>query len=116
MHFFFFFFFFLFFFCFFFLFLFRGLDTLVRIFCLCFKRETSFVIMCPFLRTNPSSRLVFTLKRKFYNKWQKKIRSFMMHPKNITGVYMGIHYFSYFCSKHRLWVLVRTALSSGSNE
>ena len=26
------------------------------------------------------------------------------------GVYRGIHYFSYFCSKHRLWVLVRTAL------
>ena len=26
-----------------------------------------------------------------------------------TGVYRGIHYFSYFCSKHRLWVLVRTA-------
>ena len=25
-------------------------------------------------------------------------------------------YFSYFCSKHRLWVLVRTASSSGSNE
>ena len=21
----------------------------------------------------------------------------------------GLHYFSYFCSKHRLWVLVRTA-------
>ena len=20
-----------------------------------------------------------------------------------TGVYRGIHYFSYFCSKHRLW-------------
>ena len=28
---------------------------------------------------------------------------------NKTGVYRGIHYFSYFCSKHRLWVLVRTA-------
>ena len=28
-----------------------------------------------------------------------------------TGVYRGIHYFSYFCSKHRLWVLVRTASS-----
>ena len=27
-----------------------------------------------------------------------------------TGVYMGVHYFFYyFCSKHRLWVLVRTA-------
>ena len=26
-----------------------------------------------------------------------------------TGVYRGIHYFSYFCSKHRLWVFVRTA-------
>ena len=26
-----------------------------------------------------------------------------------TGVYSGIHYFSYFCSKPRLWVLVRTA-------
>ena len=26
-----------------------------------------------------------------------------------TRVYSGIHYFSYFCSKHRLWVLVRTA-------
>ena len=26
-----------------------------------------------------------------------------------TGVYRGIHYFSYICSKHRLWVLVRTA-------
>ena len=25
-----------------------------------------------------------------------------------TGIYRGIHYFSYFCSKHRLWVLVRT--------
>ena len=25
-----------------------------------------------------------------------------------TGVYRGIHYFSYFCSKYRLWVLVRT--------
>ena len=28
-----------------------------------------------------------------------------------TEVYRGIHYFSYFCSKHRLWVLVRTASS-----
>ena len=26
-----------------------------------------------------------------------------------TGVYKGINSFSYFCSKHRLWVLVRTA-------
>ena len=26
-----------------------------------------------------------------------------------TGVYRGIHYFSYICSKHRLWVLVRGA-------
>ena len=26
-----------------------------------------------------------------------------------TGVYRGIHYFSYFCSKHRFWVLVRIA-------
>ena len=25
-----------------------------------------------------------------------------------TGVYRDIHYFSYFCSKHTLWVLVRT--------
>ena len=25
-----------------------------------------------------------------------------------TGVYRGIHYFSYFAKKHRLWVLVRT--------
>ena len=28
-----------------------------------------------------------------------------------TGVYRGIYSFSYFCSKHRLWVLVRTASS-----
>ena len=28
-----------------------------------------------------------------------------------TGVYRGKHYFSYFWSKHRLWVLVRTASS-----
>ena len=28
-----------------------------------------------------------------------------------TGVYRGIHYFSYFCSKHRLWVLVRNRLT-----
>ena len=33
-----------------------------------------------------------------------------------TGVYRGIHYFSYFCSKHKLWVLVRTASRGGSNE
>ena len=26
-----------------------------------------------------------------------------------TGVYWGIHYFSYFARKHRLWVLIRTA-------
>ena len=26
-----------------------------------------------------------------------------------NGVYRGIHYFSYFAEKHRLWVLVRTA-------
>ena len=26
-----------------------------------------------------------------------------------TGIYRGIHCFSYFCSKHRLWVLVRNA-------
>ena len=25
------------------------------------------------------------------------------------GCLRGIHYFFYFCSKHRLWVLVRTA-------
>ena len=25
-----------------------------------------------------------------------------------TGVYRGIHYFSYFCSKHRMWVFIRT--------
>ena len=31
---------------------------------------------------------------------------FLLYSK--TGVYRGIHYFSYFCSKHRLWVLVRT--------
>ena len=24
-----------------------------------------------------------------------------------TGVYRGIHYFSYFCSKHRLWAYIR---------
>ena len=33
-----------------------------------------------------------------------------------TGVYRGTHYFSYFCSKHRLWVLVRTASLRRSNE
>ena len=38
-----------------------------------------------------------------------------------TWVYTGVHYFSYFCSKHILWVLVRTALAipprrGGSNE
>ena len=27
-----------------------------------------------------------------------------------------IWYFSYFCSKHKMWVLVRTASASGSNE
>ena len=32
-----------------------------------------------------------------------------------TGVYRGIHYFSYFCSKHRLWVPVRTASTSTHN-
>ena len=26
-----------------------------------------------------------------------------------TGFYRGLHYFSYFCIKYRLWVLVRTA-------
>ena len=26
-----------------------------------------------------------------------------------TRVYSGIHYFSYFAKKHRLWVLIRTA-------
>ena len=31
-----------------------------------------------------------------------------------TGVYRGIHYFFYFCSKHRLWVLV--SRRGGSNE
>ena len=33
------------------------------------------------------------------------------HLYSKTGVYRGIHYFSYFCSKHRLWVLIRTASS-----
>ena len=33
-----------------------------------------------------------------------------------TGVYRGIHYFSYFCSKHRLWVLVRTASPRGGSK
>ena len=27
-----------------------------------------------------------------------------------TGVYIGIYYFSYFCSKHRLWVLGKAVL------
>ena len=31
------------------------------------------------------------------------------HLYSKTGVYRSIHYFSYFCPKHRLWVLVRTA-------
>ena len=29
----------------------------------------------------------------------------------VNGVYRGIYYFSYFSSKHRSWVLVRTASS-----
>ena len=35
-----------------------------------------------------------------------------------TGVCRGISYFSHFCSKHRLWVFVRTAslLPRDSNE
>ena len=32
------------------------------------------------------------------------------------GIYRGIHYFSYYCSKQRLWVNVRTASSRRSNE
>ena len=30
-----------------------------------------------------------------------------LNPK--PGVYRCTYYFSYFCSKHRLWVLIRTA-------
>ena len=55
--------------------------------------------------------------------WQKAIY-FSFHHENMpikfwppqtpllyskTGVYRGMHYFSYFCSKHKFWVLVRTA-------
>ena len=32
-----------------------------------------------------------------------------LHFYIVQRVYRGIHYFSYFCSKHRLWVRVRTA-------
>ena len=33
-----------------------------------------------------------------------------------TGVYRGIHYFSYFCSKHRLWYSLEPPRRGGSNE
>ena len=32
----------------------------------------------------------------------------LLYSKSKTGVYRDIHYFSYFCSKHKLWVLVRS--------
>ena len=35
-------------------------------------------------------------------------KQFISNIPRTTGVYRGIHYFSYFCSKNRLWVFVRT--------
>ena len=40
----------------------------------------------------------------------------ILQPKQENFQIKKFLYFSYFCSKHRLWVLVRTALPSGSNK
>ena len=48
-----------------------------------------------------------------YSVTSRKHTYIILTPSNPTfiktGVYRGIRYFSYFCSKHGLWVLVRTA-------
>ena len=51
---------------------------------------------------------------KFRNKIS--LRFFFLSVYNVTGVYRGIHYISYFCSKkYRLLVLVRTGSPSTNN-
>ena len=77
---------------------------------------------CPSKAHNHNYNEQHTNREELQSRW--KIQEHLLHYKNIpiwfwppytpllfskTGVYMGIHYFSYFCSKHRLWVLVRTA-------
>ena len=46
---------------------------------------------------------VYITKIRIYN-----FDTLKPHLYSKTGVYRGIHYFSYFCSKYRVWVLVRT--------
>ena len=59
-------------------------------------------------------KLLRTLFQNIFNTSRKHTYIILtpLNPNFIyskTGVYRGIHYFSIFCSKHRLWVLVRTA-------
>ena len=54
------------------------------------------VDFCRISSRKPTYIMLTPLNPTFYNK---------------TEVCRGIHYFSYFCSKHRLWVLVWTASS-----
>ena len=42
------------------------------------------------------------------------LKPYFLYSK--SGVYMGIHYFSYFCSKHRLWYSLEPPRRGGSNE
>ena len=68
---------------------------------LCLEKVSTkrYLVGCGSINSSPSSRkhayMFDPLRPHFY-----KVKA---------GVNRGIHYFSYFCSKHRLWVLVRTA-------
>ena len=73
----------------------------------------SVVVHGPFVTDNP---LYMALWRHSDKNSEAITKSYLYnfdplkpHLYSKTGVYRGIHYFSYFCSKHRLWVLVRTA-------
>ena len=55
--------------------------------------------------------IYLTLRKQAYSNVKK-----ISPPKTENFQIKKLWYFSYFCSKHRLWVLVRTTSASSSNE
>ena len=63
-----------------------------------------FSLVCHGLFVLPFDVIVIKMKTCLYN--FDSLKTPLLYSK--TGVYSGIHYFSYFAKKHRLWVLIRT--------
>ena len=55
--------------------------------------------------------LLFYVSRRYKHGFSSRNHTYIILTPlySKTGVYRGIHYFSYSTQKHRLWVLVRTA-------